>query len=69
MEIYGANKISVVDIVKTLFATKDPNGLGLIRIVKFWTALKISWFSRFNYSRSFGIFIKWLLKLDCPSKD
>ena len=52
------NKQSVVDTATTLFATKEDNGLGLIRTSEFWTALTNSWLRRYTSSRSFWTVLK-----------
>ena len=66
-----ANKRSVVDTTKTVYATKKQNSLGLIRITKFWAALKISWLRRFNSYKYFWSVPKqeWLMKLGYANFD
>ena len=61
------NKRSVVDTAQSLFETKENNGLGLTRISKFWTPLKISWLRSYTSSKPFWTVLKqeWLLNLGC----
>ena len=71
LKFLRTNKRSIVDSSRTLYATNAQNGLGLTRISKSWTALKMSWRKRFFSSNSFWTTLKheWLYDLGCENLD
>ena len=38
---------------KTRYVSKKENGLGMLKIVDFWMALRLSWLKRLPYTKSF----------------